>query len=700
MSSVVPSYFQDPSYGGGPSESTSEIGVWEDRREQAQRDRKRYEPVWALCQAFIANKQWVGWSKRERRIVSEPNPQDRERHTVNVLTSYLMTNVGKFVSDDLMPRLFFRSDGEEAQAFARAANGGLEYCWDEELEADSQIYDAILRMCSFGLSAIMPGWDATSGPMIAESVPYVDGKPILDPGERAKYMDNNAFQGKIDFRPVRGRCQWRVLSPQNLLPPPGINHERDFPWLIVERPVPIQKLKDVFGDKAEGISEQNLAAVDMLGLRDVVTDSDGTSGTTGRLRGHAVVYTGYEMPSRKHPRGQTVTFASQKILHVEDRLPYIISGEPHIGMRFFKYNIVPERFWPIGLVEPGIGPQRQRNRSRSQYIEMKDRAGLGRVYGRPGSIQVEQLKGGKIFDFIAVRPGAEIPTETTGVGPGPWMAQDIAMHDSDLDKVMGVGQVTLGNSPGAGSPYSGMALLAEQDDKRIGQIMKQNRINVAWLAKFTLDDMRTYWPTDKMIVLSGETGVTDAFIFNASKMPSDVYVSVGTGAPAPRNQAAEIQKVFDIYDRCIAGGQALPREWLYNSIKAGKPLPLPDTPGDVQRQLADLENMMLGKGAAVHVNETDDHAIHKEEHTIARTHYILIPEAADVVRAIDEHIAEHDAAVKQQQTPGTTAPGLQGGFGSQGGPASGQGMPGLPPPFPQQAQAPPPGPPPGAQPPS
>ena len=669
----------------GLAEPQADISVWQNRREQASADRKRYEPVWALCQSFIANKQWVGWSRKERRVVSEPNPNDRERHTVNVITPYLMTNVGKFVSDDATPKLFFRNDSEESQAFARQANGAIEYCMEEEIEAESQKYDAILRMCSFGISAIIPGWDATSGPMIADNVPYSsDGKPLLDPAERAKYMSDNAMQGnRIDFRPVRGRCQWRVLGPHNLLPPPGINSERDFPWLIIERPVALSKLQAVFGDKADGINEQNLSAVDMLGLRDVVTDGEGVAGGSGKLKGHAIVYTGYEFPSKQHPKGQTFTWASDTHLHDEGRMPYELDGQPAIGIRYFKYNPVPERFWPIGLVEPGIGPQRQRNRSRSQYIEMKDRAGLGRVYTRPGAINVSQLKGSKIMEVIEVRPGAEIPTETNGIGPGPWMAQDIAMHDNDMDRVMGVGQVTMGSQSGGASAYSAMALLAEQDDKRVGQILKQIRTNVQWLVKYTLEDIRTYWPTDKQIVLAGQDGQMDSFVFNASKLPSDVYVRVGTGAPAPRNQAAEIQKIMDIYDRCISGGQALPREWLYDSLEAGKALPMPVSGAEIQRQLADLENMMIGKGGVVHVGQYDDHEMHMAEHKEARVHYTLVPEAGDVLRALDEHIMEHEQAKQQTATMGTTAPGLQGGFGAQGGAASGQGAPGAPPPMPQ-----------------
>jgi hypothetical protein len=654
--------------------ATSDLGVWKERQMQASRDRRRYEPVWSLCQSFISNKQWVGWSRRDRRIVSEPNPQNRERHTVNVLTSYLMTNVGKFISDDMRPHLFFRSDSQEDESYARQANKALEYAWDEELDADDVLYDAILRMCSFGLSAIQCLWTPDRGPVIAENVPFINGQPSYDTSQVA---DHYAKGGQFDVRTVRGKLEWRPLSPTNILPPPGIVHERDFPWIIIERPMDLGRLRTEFGDVAKGITEQNLAAFDMAGLRDSVSDSDGVSQTTtGRLKNHAILYTGYEMPTREHPGGRRIWWAQDTKLREKEGLGYKIDGEPKIGIRFFKYNMVPDRFWPIGQIEPGIGPQRQRNRSRSQYIEMKDRSGLGRIYARPGALSVTQLPGGKVAEVIEVRTGVEFPVETLGTGPGPWMAQDIQMHDSDIDKVMGMGQVTLGQgAPGGVSAYSAMALLAEQDDRRVGPIMKAIRTNVQQLVKFTLQDIRTYWGPTKQVVLPGDNDQIDAFVFDASRMPPEVYVKVGTGAAAPRNQAAEIQKVFDLFDRSISSGAPLPTQWLYDSLEAGKALPLPITPDQVQTEKADIENMLIAKGGVVTVSETDAHDIHMREHLEAISAHQLIPGMEDVVRALQEHYAEHEQAKQSSSMPGTTAPGLQGGFGAMGGPETGLSKP-------------------------
>jgi len=194
-----------------------------------------------------------------------------------VLTSYLMTNVGKFAGDDLLPMLGFRQDSEETNLYAKQANLAMEYAWYEELDAEERLYDAFLRMCTFGTSAVQACWSPT-GPLIAENVPYVNGQPVLDRDQQMSQVADNYLQqgSQVEFRDVRGRCDWRVLSPQNILPPPGVVNERDFPWLIIERPVSLDRLRLQYGDKADRLNEQNLSAVDVLGLRDVVTDGRGS----------------------------------------------------------------------------------------------------------------------------------------------------------------------------------------------------------------------------------------------------------------------------------------------------------------------------------------------------------------------------------------------------------------------------------------
>lgn len=657
--------------------------VWRQRHANASRDRRRYEPIWQLCQSFIQNRQWVGWDYQERRIVDLPNADDRERVTVNVLTQYLWTIVGKLTADDFRPDVTFRRGDVDSQAYARQAQRALEFAWDEELDADEEILDAIVKMCTFGTAGLRVKPDPGYGKVVGEYPIGEDGAPMFG-DDRHAYVAELAARGQqAELETFReGRLCLEGLSPFNLLPPPGIEKAKDFPWMLFERPVALDTLATYY-PAAQALTEERIRAIDMIGVRESTSPENGPVDASGDLKGHVLLKTGYSMPTRQNPMGETFVWAKDTPLHYEPKLPFVVGGMGKIGWVPLHFHKVPGRFWAMGVVEPGLGPQRQRNRSRSQYIEMKDRAGLGRVYAHKGVItEVNKPKGG-IFELVEVLPGHELPKETAGVGPGPWIGDDLAMSKQDMDEVMGLREVSLGSAPAGVSAYSAFALLAEQDDRRVGPVLKQLRFEIAKLAKVVLNGMRTYWLPDKHIAVAGESEMHDVFVFNASKLPEDCYVQIGKGAPLPQSQAAEVQKIFDVFDRAIASGQVLPLDWLYESLSAGKAQPLPKREMQVQQRVAQFENMLIRMGQQVMPAPFDNDEIHAREHRQAQQEAQAVPGMEQYIMALEMHIQQHlqNAAMKAVQagpqqgsapggTPQKPGGGPQGngrdaGFGQQ-----------------------------------
>lgn len=654
-----------------PSQALStdaRVADFVERRRKALQARKQYEPDWQLAKQFLANKQWVMFSKRLNRVIAERNPQRRERITVNVITQYVWTTAGKLISDNFLPELFFRQEDIGSEDYAAQANRAMEYAWYDEIEAEERIFDACLKMITYGLAGIQTRYDKGAGPSLGQQ-PMRDGQPMMDPAEARQYMAEQRAAGQnVQMGELYEGClRWDVLTPFHILPPPGIEHERDFPWLMVERIAPIEQLKRLYGQNADKLQEQNIQPVDSVG--DVADEWS----SPPNLSGMALVTTGFEFPTQRYPKGRTVIFSQGQLLEQKPQLPYLIAGKPACGVRFFKFHRIPNRFWPVGLVEPLIGSQRERNRSRSQYIEMKDRGGLGRIYARPGSYDFKNQPEGKAFEVVEIRQGFDFPQETPGVGPGDWIGKDVEMHDADMDMVAGMREVSLGQAPGGVSAYSAMALLAEQDDRRVGPILKNMRSEITWLVRYSLADIKNYWPARKNIEIAGQDGAFEAFVFNTAQLPECIYVKVGEGAPVPRNNAAEIQKIFDIFDRGISSGQPQPLDWLYRSLEAGKALALPEPPNEVQKRLAEHENMLMARGVPVQVHPTDDPNVHLPEHENALAAAQLIPELEQYVLLLDEHIQEHMA--NQQPPPGASAPFLQGPLGALGGQGPGAPMP-------------------------
>ncbi|MBA2559479.1 MAG: hypothetical protein H0V07_06250 [Propionibacteriales bacterium] len=655
MSSTLEDLYVSTPNGAPGQKAADALSPWLDRRKQGRDHRRKFEDTWRLCQHFLDGQQWTAINRTSREIVdlrTRQEERNREHYTIDMLSQYVRAAVGRMFAGDFRPTLAFRRDDWETQAVARQAQRAFDFAWDEELGADEVIYELILGMASYGTEALWCRFDPTKGKLLGE-VPVADGKPLLDPQAAHEHVAGLAFTGqRAQFKQVReGKLVWEDLGWGNIIPPPGVRREQNFPWLILERPVPVAALKAQYGSKADAISEEPLGTLDTGNNEDK------------KLKGHGILSTGLEWPTAEHPNGREVVWASGQVLEIRDSLPYMIKGEPKAGVFFFHWQRLKHRFWSQGVGEKLIGSQRNLNRRRSQVSESIDRMGLGRVYTRPGAMTVKNVPQGKIGEVIEVKPQYDWPQETTGTGPGPWLQADAEISKNDMDRVSGMSDTTFGQAPQGVSAYSAMALLKEEMDRNLGPALMLTRQRIAEASEVTLEAMRLYWPPNKELIIAGEDHIVDAVTFNAAQLPLCYYIEKPKGAPAPNSPAAEIQKIFDLYDRSIQGGHPLPLTWLYDSLAASKALPLPKQEIDVQRGKAEMENHLLIRGVPVQPAEYDNDQMHIQIHRAAEAAYALLPNSEQVVAGIEAHIKAHvsNAQLKQGQAMlGGGAPQLQG----------------------------------------
>lgn len=664
-----------------------------ERRTAAKQDRQRYEGIWRLCQAFVAGRQWTALSKaRDARVIEEPNPRKRQRHTTNVLTQHFWTAIGKLYDDNFRPPMHFARPDAEALHFVDQAARAFQYAWDEEIGANDRILELLVELCGYGTVAARVRLDTMAGAYLGEAPVNEMGKIIPVDEKDEDYQRILTGELRPSYKTMReGRIAWDILSPFNFLVPPGVPYPDKFPWVIVETPMSLDDARAIWPDSAANLAEQDLAQVNLIGDRDVTTGEDPLGGN-GKLKEHCLVSTMYEVPSREFPDGRCVHTSQEAMLEEKTKLPYTIAGQPKAGIAFFRYHRVPRRFYGIGIIEPAVGPQRRRNLADSQNSEMKDK-NLGRVYAPKGALNESNMPTGKIMELIEVKQSTDVGQikETQGVPPGPWITAEKEAMDADIERVMGFRDVVNSESMRGVTAYAAFALQAEQEDKRVGPILTGLRSGIIELSKFTVAGIRMWWPTDKQVMVAGPDDAVDAFSFNGSQMPEAVYFRYPTGASAPRSPAAEIQKVFDVYDRSVSSGQPLGVKWLLDSLNAGKCMPFPKQEQDLQREKAELENIlvaqadpeMMAQGAApIMVGPLDDHLVHLGEHRLAIQQAMLMGRQ-DVAQALMMHAVEHETKMQSQQQLVTSVPGMQGGFGAQGGP---QQMP-----IQQQAMMPPSG---------
>lgn len=652
------------------------LSVWLDRLRDAENDRKKYEWTWRIAQLFLQGAQWVGVAGegRDARVVALPNPQNRERHTVNVITQYFWTLVGKLTAEELDPEIGLKREDREAQAVQGHVKRTVRYVLQEEVDAPSRQLEVAMCTVQYGTCVVRERWDASVGEPLGEVPIGPDGQPVVD-GAAAQELVAQAVAegGTVDFVEAHeGAPAWDVFTPFGTFAPPGITKPDKMPWLILGQPVDLDALEMAFPGKTEGIAEESLSSIDAVGLVDSSGDPGaGSASTPGKLRNHVMLYTGYERPSARFREGRVVHFTKDRLLREVPQLPQRRSGRWEFGVAWFFYHRITDRLWGVGAVEQGVGPQFQRNVARSQMIEAKDKMGLGRVFAPKGSIEAADLPVGKIGEVVWFKPGLSPPVESQGVPPGQWLADEVAMNDADLDKAMGMRDVSLGAAPGGVSAYSAMALLAEQDDKRLGPVLRAMRVSWRDLVYWTMKDCRK-WPASKHMALAGEDETLETWTYGQAPLPEEFYVTVGVGPALPRSSAAEVQKAFDLFDRSIATGRPLPLAWLKESIESGKAMPLPDDKADAHRGKAELENQLMQRGQLVQPHLYDDDQTHLQIHKLEAVQLSQIPEAGPLMPLFQLHIQAHE--IQQQLKLAALQPGMASGLQitpPQGGAAAG-----------------------------
>lgn len=223
------------------------------------------------------------------------------------------------------------------------------------------------------------------------------------------------------------------------------------------------------------------------------------------------------------------------------------------------------------------------------------------------------------------------------------MQQEMESLYSDLERAMGMRDVSLGAHPQGVSAYAALALLGENDQTKLDPIMQGIKASIRRVVENTLYDVRRYWPPNKQIALAGNNGVLDAFTFNASRLPTFFQVEVAKGSSKPRSQGAQIQMIYDLFQQGAATGQPLPLTWLFESLQAGRPMPLPDEPQTFHEKKAQTENNEMVAGQQIGVAYYDPPEIHIPIH---REQQIQVELTGNMAAAalIEQHIRQHQQA--------------------------------------------------------
>ncbi len=626
------------------------LNPWLNRKEQAEKEMKTYLPQIRVNRMFAAGKQHLDLNKRDGRVIEVRTRNGIELITSNLLDQYLMTAMGRMSSNDYKATFLVAQDNEQAEEIAQFLNMGFSWGWDNEWHGDEKVLDLLRYMAVDGTVAVRARYDRRYGEIVGD-VPYKDGSPILDKDEASRYVAKKAGKGETaDIQTLReGKVCWEMITADNMLPPPGYNDPRDFPWEMIRRPVSVAEIRNRYGKLAEEVSEEEID-------NEASITAGQSDGSPTKLDGKAFVYTGYERPNAEYPEGCTVVFTNDALLDVRKSLPLSDHpAGPRTGLHYFRWTILPGRFIGKAFIENGIGGQKIYNKRNTQINAIIDR-NMPKVYAEEQSLA--RPKTGEPMEIIEVRPGAPLPKTEQGVAPGAWMLDDIKMQVENVERAMGIRGVSMGQAPQGVSAYSAMALLTENDAMKLDPIGQDFRLRMIDLSWDTMEHMRN-WPSDKRLNVVGPEGRLMNFLFESNKIPVNYIVKPPRGGALPRGQAAEIQKINDVW---AASAGKLPLTWYIESLNQGKTQDLPPAVGDSDAHKAELENIIISNTQQPPpVAPYDDDARHTEIHRASQMEAQARLDAGDEtaqaeVEAYENHILEHEASAKANQVPSLTPP--------------------------------------------
>lgn len=659
---------------GGKTYRTKDIlEPWQNRKEAAEKKREEFLPQIRINRKFAAGKQHLDVNPRDGRVVDvryrNIGGVNVKMLTSNVLDQFLLTVQGRMASTDYLPNFLSAQGDENADLITEQLNDAFRWGWENEWNGDRKVM-ALMRLLTVdGTAAVRVRYDRKYGDKVGD-FPLKDGRPIKDPKEARAYVAGLSDKGELaSFVSIHeGKVCWEVLSFDQFLTPPGYEYPEDFPWVIINRPVNVAEIKARYGKMADGVEEEDLEPAESLtgglGFPDEKKH---------RLTGKAMVYTGYEMPTGDSPTGRTIVFTKDNLLDFTPSLPIDEHPQgPHCGVHFFRWTVVPGRFAGKAFVENGIGAQTILNKRITQIDTIIDR-NMPKVFVEEQSLA--RPRTGEPMEVIEVHPGAPLPQVSQGVPPGKWMLDDIAMQNTNLEKNMGMRSISLGQPPQGVSAYSAMALLSENDSLKLDPIAHELRIAMVDLCWDTMELMR-FWPREKQMDIAGPDNQLRSFVFSSNQIPKRYLVNIARQGSLPRSQAAELQKINDIWNAAASIGQPLTLDWYVQSLNAGKAQKLPASLTNVSKHKAELENIvMLHTKEVVPVSPEDDDMAHAQIHGAFKQQFDEMAMAGDenahiVASKIEQHRQMHLQSAEQKAGQGAGGPGgdtTQGGTGIQPG---------------------------------
>ena len=586
-----------------PCMSASEIQKrWDEGLRKRQTiDNEAWENI-----AFIKGDHWAVWDPQLRRFVRPSGDDGRTRLRINLVKALWRSEVAVILESKPIPEAMPVTQEDADQAKARVANRILEHelhrmGW-EDIKAE-----AINWQTSAGYAFFHVTWDKQANEVKIEVVPHFE--LVIDPQVRHSTREAQwVIHGRVLTKEEAEKRFNRQFETKKLFQPLNFHHIFNY---------------------------QN-------------------SGKNNEVEGVQVIRM-WHKPSPKYEKGFVKTIVNGETVDVKP-WPFKHKDMPFVDIHHIR---LPGRYEGQSMVADLIAPQKDYNAARSRLAELRALLTAPKILAPEGSLDEERISNTP-GEVIKYRPqGPFRPEFTTGPSVPGFLFTEMQQAFQEMQDIASQHEVSRGIAPASGIPASGIAQLAEKDERRISVTIRQLEQAMSRIGTQILSLVQQFWDTKRVVrVWSEKTGEMSVELFGGQDVPEQFDVHIVPGSALPRSKAQLRQDLLALWDRRV----------ITDARVVLKALDLPATSGvlevfDIDTKQAKREHDRMAGEETFVAEMWHNHDVHIEEHNTFRKSEIYEQEWDDAKRAaLADHVEEHEELRRQKAFEEAQEAFLQGGL--------------------------------------
>lgn len=526
--------------------------------------RLSYEQQWLKNIAMYIGDQYVVWDRTRGDLVTPPRPAHRVRMVNNLIMPYVRNAIARVIKKDPVVSVEPATSDDEDVRVSKVSSHVVKY-YQRYLNMSQIRIECLVWLMTTGLGFLRVGWNPNKG---AEMVvtPYDIMQRVSMYGEDATQLYEDAdgeFQEMTgvdsgSYSVYSGEIEVEALSPFEVLWDASVNF-KDSPWVMVSKTRNMDFVNENWPDRIEEISGKSATRDEtntryfenrLVNMHSSSSLSNSEKVDTSEM---VVVHELFVKPCKKYKNGHYAVVIDGVVLESGDN--------PYRGIPISACSevVVPGRPIPGSVIEQLIPLQHDYNKTLSQMQENRNKMSNPKVLVPSGSVGKFAFTDapGEVVEYNPVN-GAR-PEYLAPTGLPSYVLEHMQQVRADFEDISGQHEVTNAKAPGGVTAGYALEILAEQDDTRLGPVIKSYERCESEAMRNLLKILRMFVVEERMITLTGREYQYDMDIYfsgnglvgpnesNPNVNYYDVQIDITSGMTD--SQAARKETVFELINR-------------------------------------------------------------------------------------------------------------------------------------------------------